>query len=106
MPRPPPPRGHSAFLLFFSHFELLFRLFPSGVLWESHLHRGTPAKLSGLLHVWSAESSLSSTFPLFGMNAHTLGAILGPSIIKSQGECGLQTTLPWRTPDIQLCVPC
>lgn len=34
---PLPPLGHSAFLLFFSHFELLFHLFPLGVLWESHL---------------------------------------------------------------------
>ena len=41
---PLPPLGHSAFLLFFSHFVLLFGAFPFNVLSESNL--GIFAKLS------------------------------------------------------------
>lgn len=43
---PLPPLGHSAFLLFFSHFVLLFGAFPFNVLSESNL--GIFAKLSEL----------------------------------------------------------
>lgn len=46
---PLPPPGRSAFLLFFSHFVLLFGAFPFNELSESHLNRGTFAKLSELL---------------------------------------------------------
>lgn len=69
---PLPPPGHSAFLLFFSHSDLLFHLFPLDVLSGSHLNLGLlPSCLDSSFHVWSTKSSLSLAFPLFGMNAHT-----------------------------------
>lgn len=70
---PLPPLGHSAFLLFFSHSDLLFHPFPLDVLSESHLNLGLlPSCLNSSLQVRGMKSSLSLPFPLFGMNVHTL----------------------------------
>lgn len=56
-----PRLGHSAFLLFFSHFVLLFGAFPFDVLSELDLQ--IFAKLCALyLHMWYLSSFLNAPF--------------------------------------------
>lgn len=66
---PLPPLGHTTFLLFFSHFVLLFGPLPFSVLSESHLNLGAFAKLSGLLiPCVASEISPKPSLPLFGLS--------------------------------------
>jgi len=66
---PLPPLGHTAFLLFFSHFVLLFGAFPFSVLSESNL-----GILPSCLNILSPYVVSHFVFKpsFFGMNAHTL----------------------------------